>query len=146
MRLYGSRLAVLPPMIIKSDSSRNCLKRLRSSSVDRGIDEPAKVVAPDLPTIKFAVVIRALIGSRLASVSGYSYPLTMIINCQTCVMREIACGDCVISVLLEIKPLPGKNAELTKGDEAAINLLANAGLVPPLRFKAGRNLKLRNIG
>jgi hypothetical protein len=54
-------------------------------------------------------------------------------------MREIACGDCVISVLLEIKPLPGKNAELTKGDEAAINLLSNAGLVPPLRFKAGRN-------
>ena len=28
----------------------------------------------------------------------------------------------------------------------AINLLSNAGLVPPLRFKAGRNLKLRNIG
>ena len=110
------------------------------------MDEPAKVVAPELPTIKLAVVINALKGSRLASVSGYSYSLTMIINCGTCVMREIACGDCVISVLLEIKPLPGKNAELTKGDEAAISLLSNAGLVPPLRFKACGNLKLRNIG
>jgi hypothetical protein len=110
------------------------------------MDEPATVVAPDLPTIKLAVVIKALIGSRLTSVSAYSYSFAMIINCQTCVMREIACGDCVISVLLEIKPLPGKNAELTKGDEAAINLLSNAGLVPPLRFKAGRNSKMRNIG
>lgn len=114
--------------------------------MDSPIDEPANVVAPDLPTIKLAVVIKALIGSRLASVSGYSYPLTMIINCQTCVMREIACGDCVISVLLEVKPLPGKNAEFTKGDEVAINLLSNAGLVPPLRFKAGNKPKLRNIG
>ena len=133
-------------MMIRSDSSRSCLNRFRSSSLDSPMDEPATVMAPDLPTIKFAVVIKALIGSRLASVSAYSYSFTMIINCQTCVMREIACGDCVISVLLEIKPLPGKNAELTKGDEAAINLLSNAGLVPPLRFKAGRNLKLRNIG
>ena len=104
------------------------------------------MVEPSLPTIKLALAIISLTGFRLASVSGYSYPLTMIINCQTCIMREIACGDCVISVLLEIKPLPGKNAELTKGDEAAINLLSNAGLVPPLRFKAGRNWKLRNIG
>jgi hypothetical protein len=61
-------------------------------------------------------------------------------------MREIACGDCVISVLLEIKPLPGKNAEFTKGDEDAINLLSDAGLVPPLRFKAGDKPKMRNIG
>ena len=133
-------------MIIRSDSSLNSLNRLRSSSVESPIDEPANVVAPDLPTIKLAVVSKALIGSRLASVSGYSYPFTMIIDCQTCVMREIACGQCVISVLLEVKPLPGKNAEFTKGDEAAINLLSNAGLVPPLRFKAGNKPKLRNIG
>ena len=74
--------------------------------------------------------------------------LDMIINCDTCVMREIACGDCVVSVLLNIKPVPGKNAELTNKDKAAINLLATAGLVPPLRFEA-RNPKagkLRDIG
>jgi len=63
--------------------------------------------------------------------------LDMIINCDTCVMRNIACGDCVVSVLLNIEPAPGKNAELTNRDEAAINLLATAGLVPPLRFKRG---------
>jgi hypothetical protein len=63
-------------------------------------------------------------------------------------MREIACGDCVVSVLLNIKPAPGKNAELTNKDKAAINLLATAGLVPPLRFEA-RKLKVskhRDIG
>ena len=38
-------------------------------------------------------------------------------------MREIACGDCVISVLLEIKPLPGKNAELTKDKSNKKNTL-----------------------
>ena len=63
--------------------------------------------------------------------------LDMIINCDTCVMRDIACGDCVVSVLLNIEPAPGKNAELTNRDEDAINLLATAGLVPPLRFKRG---------
>jgi hypothetical protein len=51
-------------------------------------------------------------------------------------------------VLLNIKPVPGKNAELTNKDKDAINLLATAGLVPPLRFEA-RKLKaskLRDIG
>jgi hypothetical protein len=63
-------------------------------------------------------------------------------------MREIACGDCVVSVLLNIKPAPEKNAELTNKDKAAINLLATAGLVPPLRFEAGSRKvsKLGNIG
>jgi hypothetical protein len=51
-------------------------------------------------------------------------------------------------VLLNIEPAPGKNAELTHRDEAAINLLATAGLVPPLRFKKGlrRHPKIGNTG
>lgn len=58
----------------------------------------------------------------------------MIIDCDSCVMRDIACGDCVVSVLLDIKPAPGKNAELSNADKAAINNLSSVGLVPPLRF------------
>jgi hypothetical protein len=58
----------------------------------------------------------------------------MIIDCDSCVMRQIACGDCVVSVLLDIKPAPGKNAELSNADKAAINNLSSVGLVPPLRF------------
>ena len=58
----------------------------------------------------------------------------MIIDCDSCVLRQIACGDCVVSVLLDIKPAPGKNAELSNADKAAINNLSSVGLVPPLRF------------
>ena len=49
-------------------------------------------------------------------------------------MRQIACGDCVVSVLLDIKPAAGKKAELSNADKAAINNLSSVGLVPPLRF------------
>jgi hypothetical protein len=58
----------------------------------------------------------------------------MIIDCDSCVMRQIACGDCVVSVLLDVKPAAGKKAELSNADKAAINNLSSVGLVPPLRF------------
>lgn len=49
-------------------------------------------------------------------------------------MRQIACGDCVVSVLLDFKPASGGKAELSNADKAAINNLSDVGLVPPLRF------------
>lgn len=49
-------------------------------------------------------------------------------------MRDIACGDCVVSVLLQITPATDKKAELSNSHEAAINNLALVGLVPPIRF------------
>jgi len=52
----------------------------------------------------------------------------MIIDCDSCVMRQIACGDCVVSVLLDLKPAPGKKAELSNADKAAINNLSTVGL------------------
>ncbi|MEY3133750.1 MAG: hypothetical protein RIT49_408 [Actinomycetota bacterium] len=72
----------------------------------------------------------------------------MIINCDSCIMRNIACNDCVVSVLLNIKPLPGKNAEFSDQDEVALNHLATAGLVPPLRYRrrGAGGQKLQNLG
>lgn len=63
-------------------------------------------------------------------------------------MRNIACNDCVVSVLLNIKPLPGKNAEFSTQDEVAIDHLSQAGLIPPLRYTRHRvsDPKLRNLG
>ncbi len=49
-------------------------------------------------------------------------------------MRDIACGDCVVSVLLQITPATDKKAELSNSHQAAINNLALVGLVPPIRF------------
>ncbi len=46
-------------------------------------------------------------------------------------MRDIACGDCVLTVMLELSPAP---TELSEPATAALSLLAEKGLVPPLRY------------
>ena len=59
----------------------------------------------------------------------------MIIDCDGCVMRDIACGDCVVSVLLGP---PGASGDGFDAQErAALGVLADSGLVPPLRLLAG---------
>jgi hypothetical protein len=73
----------------------------------------------------------------------------MIIDCGTCAVAGLACGDCVVSVLLGapeaidlsdrpvgdipvISVLPRTHVD----DEhaAALEVLADSGLVPPLRL------------
>ena len=73
----------------------------------------------------------------------------MIIDCGTCAVAGLACGDCVVSVLLgapEALDLPSDAAgalpetslmPLTHVDDehaAALEVLAGSGLVPPLRL------------
>jgi hypothetical protein len=55
----------------------------------------------------------------------------MLIDCDTCVARGDACGDCVMTVLLQRPPVP---VDLDDDERAAIGSLAEAGLVPPLRL------------
>ena len=52
----------------------------------------------------------------------------MIIDCDSCAVRGDACGDCVVAVLLGAPP------ELGSEEERAIGVLAEAGLIPPLRL------------
>ncbi|TIC80935.1 hypothetical protein [Nocardioides sp. GY 10127] len=56
--------------------------------------------------------------------------MTTRIDCDTCVVRGLACRDCVVTVLL------GPPPELTFDEEerAALDVLAAGGLVPPLRL------------
>ena len=56
--------------------------------------------------------------------------MTTRIDCDTCVVRGLACHDCVVTVLL------GPPPELTFEDDAtaALEALAAGGLVPPLRM------------
>lgn len=56
--------------------------------------------------------------------------MTTRIDCDTCVVRPLACHDCVVTVLL------GPPPELCLEDEAAsaLEVLAAGGLVPPLRM------------
>ena len=56
--------------------------------------------------------------------------MTTRIDCDTCVVRGLACHDCVVTVLL------GPPPELTIDDDErrALDVLADSGLVPPLRL------------
>jgi hypothetical protein len=69
-------------------------------------------------------------------VSGWPYRNSMIINCQTCTMRAIACGDCVVSFFLDT-PAVQPDREITPATVAALELLATNELVKPLRFVSG---------
>jgi hypothetical protein len=59
----------------------------------------------------------------------------MLIDCDSCTVRGAACGDCVVTVLLGSPPA-GVELELDPVEQAAINTLAEHGLVPPLRLVA----------
>jgi hypothetical protein len=83
----------------------------------------------------------------------------MIIDCGTCAARDLACADCVVSVLLGPpgmltggEPAPvdvplrptGSPADVTAApwvldepERAALEALAGSGLVPPLRLVPG---------
>ena len=58
----------------------------------------------------------------------------MVIDCDSCSVRGRACHDCVISVFLEISPRP---VQLEQAEVDAVDALAAAGLVPPLRLVRG---------
>lgn len=53
----------------------------------------------------------------------------MIIDCEGCVMRDLACGDCVVTHLL------GPPGDLGSAEQVALAALADGGLVPPLRMQ-----------
>ena len=55
------------------------------------------------------------------------------VDCDSCVARGPACGDCVISVLIG---MPGR-VDLDPNEQAALSALADSGLVPPLRLIPG---------
>lgn len=56
------------------------------------------------------------------------------VDCDTCVARGPACGDCVITVLLGA---PAQGVDLDGHEQAALSALADQGLVPPLRLVPG---------
>lgn len=70
----------------------------------------------------------------------------MLIDCDSCAVRGLACGDCVVTVLLGVpsptsgdsgaRPADGPvtRVELDGPERAAIAVLSGQGLVPPLRL------------
>lgn len=72
----------------------------------------------------------------------------MIIDCDRCAVRDIACGDCVIGVLLgpagpvrsegapDPVPSGASKVQLDAPERHALDVLAAQGLVPRLRLVA----------
>ena len=58
----------------------------------------------------------------------------MLIDCDRCTVRGLACGDCVVTVLLSRPP---SGVQLDEDERVAIGVLADSGLVPPLRLVTG---------
>lgn len=52
------------------------------------------------------------------------------IDCDTCVVRGLACHDCVVTVLLG----PPDDLSFDEEERRALDVLAGGGLVPPLRM------------
>lgn len=66
------------------------------------------------------------------SVAAGRFP-GMIINCETCIMRDIACSDCMVTSLLAS---PGTVVpEVSQGTIEAIELLSSRGIIRPMRFQ-----------
>lgn len=57
----------------------------------------------------------------------------MLIDCDSCEVRGLACGDCVVTALLGAPP---EGVVLDDDERRALDVLAGSGLVPPLRLVA----------
>ena len=56
---------------------------------------------------------------------------SVLIDCDSCSVRGAGCGDCVVTFLLGTPP---SGVVLDDAERRAIDVLADAGLVPPLRM------------
>jgi hypothetical protein len=66
----------------------------------------------------------------------------VLIDCETCHVREVACGDCVVTVFLGN---PGSSVDLDEAEQVAVGVLAQQGLIPPLRLVPEVAVTHRNI-
>jgi len=55
----------------------------------------------------------------------------VLIDCDGCAVRDLACGDCVVTVLLGAPP---GAVEVDDSERRALDVLADSGLVPRLQL------------
>ena len=58
----------------------------------------------------------------------------MLIDCDACVMRGPGCQDCVVTVVLGFSAERSGSLRIDDDEKAALDALAESGLVPPLRL------------
>ena len=61
-----------------------------------------------------------------------SHDTTMTVECRTCPVRELHCGDCMVPVLLDLTaPAVRLEHALDPEERAVVTRLVEAGLVAP---------------
>jgi hypothetical protein len=61
-----------------------------------------------------------------------SHDTTMTVECRTCPVRELQCGDCMVPVLLDLTaPALRVDHTLDPEERAVLTRLVQAGLVDP---------------
>ena len=60
----------------------------------------------------------------------------MLIDCDSCLAKDIACDDCVVTLLFDEGLLVDRVLDLDRDEADALAALADAGLVPQLRLVA----------
>jgi hypothetical protein len=66
--------------------------------------------------------------------------MSVRVDCDTCLVRGLSCHDCVVTVLLG----PPPELSFDHDEQQALAVLADSGLVPPLRMVtplAGRDIE-----
>ena len=66
----------------------------------------------------------------MAAVSLLHMTTRTRIDCDTCLVRGLHCHDCVVTVLLG----PPPELDIDDDERRALDVLAEGGLVPPLRL------------
>ena len=64
----------------------------------------------------------------------------MVINCDRCAVRGAACANCAVTFVAH----PGERIELDAADVQALTALANAGMIPPLRYAPRQDARRRD--
>ena len=61
-----------------------------------------------------------------------SHDTTMTVECRTCPVRELQCGDCMVPVLLDLTaPSLRLDQALDPEERAVLTRLVHAGLIDP---------------
>lgn len=65
-------------------------------------------------------------------------PADLVIDCDSCEAKPLACSGCVVSFMLGTS----QGAELAAEDVRVLDVLADSGLVPPLRLVSPESGKM----
>jgi hypothetical protein len=79
-----------------------------------------------------SVVVPSVAGARFPTTTeddmADEEPIT--VDCDTCAVRGHGCADCVVTVLMGAPP----DVQVDADEQRALGVLADSGLVPPLRM------------